>query len=134
MNNIQPLVQNSYYQQSSGNDRYRRVFRVEHDKIHEHFMRLDDVDRRTRFCGIVSDSYVLQYSAKPRSPNDIVLGAFVDGGLRGVCELIADNDRTWPTHAEIALSVESPWQNRGIGQWHSVKPSSLVSVSASACC
>lgn len=116
MNKIQSPFRFSYYRQSSGSDRYRRVFNAERDKIHEHFMRLDGDDRRTRFCGMVSDSYVSQYSARPRTANDIVLGFYVDDELRGMCELFADNAKPWPDHAEIALSVESPWQNQGIGK------------------
>ncbi len=44
----------------------------------------------------------------------MIVGAFVDGVLRGVGELVRVS--AWPkSSAEIALSVEAPFQNDGIG-------------------
>lgn len=47
-------------------------------------------------------------------PHAIVVGAFVDDALRGVGELHPATGRSVSV-AEAALSVEPPWQHRGLG-------------------
>jgi len=80
----------------------------------EHLLRLTPSDRCNRFMGTVCDDRVRAYCAGLKWPSTVVLGAFIDGELRGVGELAMVTRFPRPV-AEIALSVEAPWQNRGIG-------------------
>ena len=67
-----------------------------------------------RFHNSVRDSYISSYSANIDWLSATVLGYFVEGQLRGVAELIPSRD-AWPRTAELALSVDRPFQNQGIG-------------------
>ena len=92
----------------------RRLHRGDQADICDHFLRLDGTARRARFCGAVSNEAVLAYAHKVFRPNSIVCGAFIDAQLRGLGEL-RGLFRGWPTTAEAAFSVETKWQNIGIG-------------------
>ncbi len=80
----------------------------------EHLLRLTASDRCNRFMGSISDDRVRAYCAGLKWSSTVVLGAFIDGELRGVGELAMVTRFPRPV-AEIALSVEAPWQNLGIG-------------------
>jgi len=67
-----------------------------------------------RFHHGASDTYILSYTADIDWFSATVLGYFVEGQLRGIAELIP-RDHIWPITAELALSVDGPFQNRGIG-------------------
>jgi RimJ/RimL family protein N-acetyltransferase len=79
----------------------RRLLRSERGRVRDHLLRLDPEDRRLRFLGSVGDSYIETYSKKLFATGDIMLGCFIDGELRPV--------------AEVAITVERPFQNNGIG-------------------
>jgi GNAT superfamily N-acetyltransferase len=68
-----------------------------------------------RFCGPASDSFIRRYCSNTGSANDIVLGYFVGGELRGAGELKLHHDGVFRMGAEVALSVETPYQGRGVG-------------------
>ena len=72
------------------------------------------LDRTNRFMGAISDDRVRSYCAGLDWSGNVVIGAFIDGDLRGVGELALARRFPRPI-AEIALSVEEPWQNLGIG-------------------
>lgn len=78
-----------------------------------HLLRLTAADRRARFNTAVSDSALIAYSRGLDWRHIWVFGAFIDGVLRGVGELIplaGTND------AEAAISVEHAYQHEGIGK------------------
>ena len=76
-----------------------------------HLLRLTREDRRARFHVTTKDEAVEAYSRSLDWQHDLIFGLFVDGVLRGAGELIRQGDA-----AEIALSVEAPWQHGGFGR------------------
>ncbi len=76
----------------------------------EHLMRLDPEARRLRFMGAVGPGGIAAHVARA-SPLALVVHA-PDGLWRGCAELHPGDS---PDSAEIAVSVEGAWQNRGIG-------------------
>ncbi|OAN80874.1 hypothetical protein A8B78_10925 [Jannaschia sp. EhC01] len=93
----------------------QRLWRSDQTKLVDHFQRLDPETRRLRFGGSVSDDYVTTYVAQVTSVDSVIFGAFPDGTLRAVAELRGLLD-SWPRSAEVALSVETDWQDKGIGE------------------
>lgn len=91
-----------------------RLNAANQDHICDHFLRLDIRSRRARFCGAVSDDGILEYAQSIFRYDSIVCGASVDGQLRGIVELHGVF-HSWPSTTEAAFSVESDWQNIGIG-------------------
>ncbi|MFT5867813.1 MAG: GNAT superfamily N-acetyltransferase [Gammaproteobacteria bacterium] len=92
----------------------RRLYTANQDNVRDHFLRLDIQSRRARFCGAVSDNRILEYAQNIIRCDSIVCGASFDGQLRGIVEL-RGVFHSWPTTTEAAFSVESDWQNMGIG-------------------
>lgn len=99
---------------TSSNVEYRKLWPTELDLFRAHLVRLDPETRRLRFGRGVNDDFLENYCDTVYGLNSVVYGCFVDGTLRGVAELrlLAD---TWPFEAELAFSIESPWQDSGIG-------------------
>ena len=93
---------------------YRKLWPTELELFRAHILRLDYETRRLRFGRPVKDEFVANYCDTVYGLNSVVYGCFVDGTLRGVAELRLLTD-IWPFEAELALSVESPWQDSGIG-------------------
>lgn len=92
----------------------RKLWGVETHAYRDHLLRLDAESRRNRFCGGIADDTIRSYTAMAGG-NDVVLhGFFVDGVLRGVADLriVRPLDRQ---EAEVAFSIEKPWQRHGIG-------------------
>ncbi len=83
-------------------------------KLRAHLLRLPPGDRRLRFCGQLSDDAVRAHCAAIDWSQSLFVGCFVGGRLRGVCELrlFAAAGR----RAELALTVEAPYQGRGLGR------------------
>ena len=92
----------------------RKLYPWEWDALQAHLLRLGPEERRLRFLRRVDAAAIHDYCDRVDRPRTTVLGCFVDGTLRGVVELI-QLPRTWPMSAEIALSVELPFQQQGIG-------------------
>lgn len=92
----------------------RRLWPAERGTIRAHLLRLDSEDRSLRFCHAANDAFITSYCATIDWLRAAVLGFFAAGELRGVAELIGIKD-VWPPSAELALSVEGPYQNHGIG-------------------
>jgi RimJ/RimL family protein N-acetyltransferase len=92
----------------------RKLLRSERAKVREHFLRLDRDDRHLRFFGHVGDTFIEAYCEKILSTGYVVLGCFIEGELRAVGEL-RQSGRPWQPVAEIAITVEKPFQNQGIG-------------------
>ena len=92
----------------------RRLYASDQDEICDHFQRLEIHARRARFCGAVSNDAVSKYARDIFRYDSIACGAFANGRLRGVAEL-RGLVQSWPLKTEIAFSVETEWQNVGIG-------------------
>ena len=82
--------------------------------ITQHFLRLDRKTRSARFGAIVKDAVIKNYAEHVIGADTLVFGAFVDGELRAIGEL-RGLLKTCPQNAELALSVEPDWQDKGIG-------------------
>lgn len=80
-----------------------------------HLLRLEDGCRRSRFGSPTSDAFLRQYGEHVDGANTVVFGCFIDGHMRGTVELRALQP-DWCRKAEIAFSVERPWQGQGIGK------------------
>jgi GNAT superfamily N-acetyltransferase len=92
-----------------------RVLRPgEHDQFLGHLLRLDLSTRSARFGRGVSDDWIARYAAETNWRSGAVLGCWIDGTLRGVAELRRFGSDLSKT-ADMALSIESPFQNHGLG-------------------
>jgi GNAT superfamily N-acetyltransferase len=79
-----------------------------------HLLRLGPGCRRMRFSSPVPDDYIRSYVRGIDGTRSLILGCFINGWLRGAAEL-RSREADWGAEAEIAFSVERPWQGRGIG-------------------
>src|SRR4051812_39303239 len=73
---------------------------------------LDPESRHERFCGGVSDAYLIQHVERVLSSGAILYGCFADGALCGVAELHAAEPGE---PAEAAFVVSPAIRHRGIG-------------------
>ncbi|MCF3972916.1 GNAT family N-acetyltransferase [Paracoccus salsus] len=78
-----------------------------------HLLRLSPEDRRARFHSALGDRSVIAYSRGIDRDHAWIFGAFLSGTLRGVGEL---TPVTGTDEAELAISVEQPYQHVGIGK------------------
>ena len=83
------------------------------DLHREHLLRLSPEDRRLRFHGHAREALVEDYARRLDWRRLYMFGAFVEGELRGVGELIPLGT---PGEAELAVSVEGPFQHLGLGK------------------
>jgi GNAT superfamily N-acetyltransferase len=90
----------------------RRLWIGEAEVYGKHLLRLDAESRRNRFGGAVSGEFIPRYAESAALSDVIIYGFFVDDVLRGAAELRL-LERAGD--AEAALSVEKPWQSRGVG-------------------
>src|SRR5262249_45296158 len=70
--------------------------------------------RRSRHGGAIADELIQAYSETVMGVGTVVHGFLVDGVLRGVAEL-RPLGAAFPTEAEVAFSIEKPWQSHGVG-------------------
>ena len=80
----------------------------------DHLLRLDSQARWLRFDHAVDDAAIQAHCLHLMTRNARVLGAFLDGTLRGAAELDPSPGPNFPG-IELAFSVERPFQRRGIG-------------------
>jgi len=92
----------------------RKLWTWEREQLRAHLLRLGAEDRRLRFCQPIGDDLIHRYCDRIDWARTTVVGCFAEGALRGVAELVRIPEGV-PVGAEIALSVEAPWQGRGIG-------------------
>ena len=92
----------------------RRLGACERELIRDHLLRLSDADRHLRFGGHASPERVADHCAALDLSRVVVLGCMVDGVARGIGEL-SPLPGGWQRAAEVAISVERPFQGRGIG-------------------
>jgi GNAT superfamily N-acetyltransferase len=92
----------------------RKVWIGEAEKYREHLLRLDADSRRNRFGGAIADELILAYEETAMQIGTVMHGFLVDGILRGVAEL-KPFGAVSPGVAEVAFSIEKPWQSHGVG-------------------
>ena len=91
----------------------RRLLPADSSALIEHLLRLSAQDRRLRFFGAVSDDFIRRHGERIDWRHKILLACFIDGTLRGVAEMaLLPTD---PVSVEVALTVEQPYQDQGIG-------------------
>ncbi|WP_246479679.1 GNAT family N-acetyltransferase [Kaustia mangrovi] len=92
----------------------RKLWPGDVELFREHLKRLDPESRRMRFGGAVSDIFIDDYADTACRLNSVIHGCFVDGVLRAAAELRPVLE-SWPLQAEAAFSVETPFQDSGLG-------------------
>lgn len=90
----------------------RRLWSTDRDAVVALFRSLDPGSRFDRFMGAVSEAAAAAYAARAVSADGLIVGAFVDGTLRGVGEL-RPAGRTGD--AELAFAVAPGHRGRGLG-------------------
>jgi GNAT superfamily N-acetyltransferase len=79
----------------------------------EHLLRLDAADRRLRFGFIIGDAGIDDHVRRLRPGADRILAVLHDFGRVAAAVHIAP---VGDDAAELAFSVDRPWQNRGLGR------------------
>ncbi len=93
---------------------FRKLLPFEWPHLRDHLLRLSREDRMSRFTGYVADEVVAAHCARLDWRRTAVIGFFEAGVLRGAAELAWDDPRLgW--RAELAVTVERPWQDQGTG-------------------
>ena len=92
----------------------RNLWPFEIDAFRRHLQRLDGQTRIERFGRAVADEWLAGYARETDWLHGVVLGCWIDAVLRGVGELRRDG-AGWTPVAEAGLSIERPFQNRGLG-------------------
>ena len=93
---------------------YRKLAPAEVGQLIRHLSALAPDERRMRFQGAVSLIAIERHCRRIDWFRTVVIGFFVDGRLRGAAELVLDRALV-PRDAEIAVTVEAPWQGSGVG-------------------
>jgi len=92
----------------------RRLWPSEAAAVQAHLLRLDPDDRQLRFGGIVRDTGIAAYVARIDWWRALIIGAEIEGRQCALGELKAIR-RDWQPAAEVAITVERPFQGRGLG-------------------
>lgn len=92
----------------------RKLLPTDIGELRDHLLRLTPADRVRRFMGTVDDSQVSKHCEQLDARRSIVLGHFSAGVLRGAAELQLIEAQT-PMPCELAITVETPWQDHGVG-------------------
>ncbi len=92
----------------------RRLWPIEGERVRGHLLRLDPDGRRLRFGGLVGPAQIEAHCAGLDWRRGAIIGYLEAGAVRGVGELLPAAEGGSGT-AELAVSVEPRWQNRGIG-------------------
>ena len=99
---------------SASRHNYRKLFVVEAYQYRDHLLRLDPDSRQARFSAVVSNAAVRQHVKAIDWTTTEVLGYFRDGVMRGAVE-VRFASAMLPASAELAFSVERPFQGFGAG-------------------
>ena len=92
----------------------RRRWPSERAKVRDHLLRLDRDDRLLRFGGYASAAQITAYCDRLDWSRGLIVGYVIGSKVRSIGELkLLGAD--WPRAAELAVSVERRFQNRGIG-------------------
>ncbi len=101
----------------------RRLWPSDMEAFRDHLLRLDARSRHERFCGGISDDFLVHYAERCFGQGDLLYGGLIDGELVGAAEL-RSNSAIWSEQApfgrhiraEAAFSVEQDYRRRGIGE------------------
>jgi RimJ/RimL family protein N-acetyltransferase len=93
---------------------FRKLRAGERALYRAHLHALTPKDRHLRFHGWTSDETLDLHVARMDPRRTQIIGAFVDGRLHGAAEIVFAS-LTDRTSAELAVSVEEPYQRAGIG-------------------
>jgi GNAT superfamily N-acetyltransferase len=93
----------------------RQLWLADFGDLRQHLKRLDNDARHDRFGHAVGDEFIDSYVDTAHRLGTTIFGAYVNDVLRGVAEL-RSIDNGEPRAAEGALTVETEFQNRGIGK------------------
>ena len=92
----------------------RKLWPGQTGQYRDHLLRLDPGSRASRFYAGVQDDVICRYIDNLDTFGIVLHGFFVNDVLRGAAELrllgLAFADA-----AEVALSIEKPWQSHGVG-------------------
>jgi hypothetical protein len=89
----------------------RTLLPFEAGQLSEHLLRLNQDERASRFMHAASDEVVRDHVTGFNWRSGVVIGFFESGVLRGAAEI-----QGVPFGAcEVAVTVEHPWQQHGIG-------------------
>ncbi len=92
----------------------RKLRPTETDKFGDHLLRLDKEARRMRFAHTVSDDFIVVYAGRMAEMGSVAYAYFSDDQIHATAELKKLGD-TWGHEAEAAFSVETRFQDHGIG-------------------
>jgi GNAT superfamily N-acetyltransferase len=92
----------------------RTLLPTEFGLLKDHLLRLAPEDRYLRFTGLCDDATVARHADGLDKFRAVVVAWIEDGELRGAAELLRF-DPPGATHAELAVTVEKDWQDKGIG-------------------
>jgi len=98
----------------AGTTLFRKLTAADAPLLARHLLRLEPEDWRARFHGHVARDLATEHARRLDWARVVVIGGFCDGELRAVGELHPTTDGG-ACDAEIAVTVETGWQNRGIG-------------------
>jgi len=93
---------------------YRKLLPADLFQLTRHLLALVSDERRMRFHGSVGDLAIERYCRRIDWFRSVAVGYFVDGRLRGVAQLSFER-ALYPRDGELAVTVETPWQGRGVG-------------------
>lgn len=96
------------------NQLYRIVWPAEVSLLEAHLLRLAPEDRKMRFCGTLNDEAISIYCEKIEWSKTTKLGCFISGELCAVADIVL-MPTNYRYEAELAITVEKPYQNQGIG-------------------
>ncbi len=92
----------------------RKLWPSETHRFRDHLLRLNKENRRLRFAHQVSDHFIADYAERMTEAGSITYAYIEKGEVRAVAELRKLADQ-WGRDAEAAFSVETDYQNKGIG-------------------
>ncbi len=93
---------------------YRKLLPTEGPALASHLGRLTSNDRSLRFMGALSDAAIDAHCKGLNWFRTVVIGFFDAGVLRGAAE-VQVADKRMPLLCEAAFTVESAWQDQGVG-------------------
>ncbi|MGA2776774.1 MAG: GNAT family N-acetyltransferase [Steroidobacteraceae bacterium] len=93
---------------------YRKLLPTEGRMLADHLGRLTRNEKSLRFMGALSDTAIESHCNGLDWCRTVVIGFFDERILRGAAEIqVADKHR--PMLYEIAVTVETAWQDQGVG-------------------
>lgn len=113
MSNAEPMTDPVL--ETPDRNRIRTLWPHEREKLESHLLRLTRQERYLRFGGYLSDEAIQRYCRQVVWWNSHLVGLVDEvGELRAVGEARIRREG-WAREADLAFSVETPYQGRGLG-------------------